>query len=111
MDSVAAKPRPAAATVVRLRMSHGAVVQGCAVYIGRRFARGGWDLPASIWVNPYVVGTHGTRAQVIEMYRLYVLRSSHLMARLPELRGKVLGCWCKPEACHGDVLVSLLDAL
>jgi hypothetical protein len=27
-----------------------------------------------------------------------------LMARLPELKGKVLGCWCAPEACHGDIL-------
>ena len=30
------------------------------------------------------------------------------MKRLPELKGKSLGCWCKPEACHGDVLVRLL---
>jgi len=32
------------------------------------------------------------------------------MAALPELRGKVLGCWCAPKACHGDVLVSLANA-
>lgn len=31
------------------------------------------------------------------------------MAALPELKGR-LGCWCKPEACHGDVLVELLEA-
>ena len=24
------------------------------------------------------------------------------------LKGKKLGCWCKPECCHGDVLVELL---
>jgi hypothetical protein len=23
------------------------------------------------------------------------------------LAGKVLGCWCRPEACHGDVLAEL----
>jgi hypothetical protein len=33
-----------------------------------------------------------------------------LMAQLPsELKGKKLGCWCKPNACHGDVLAELAD--
>lgn len=26
-----------------------------------------------------------------------------------ELEGKNLGCWCKPEACHGDILVELIE--
>jgi hypothetical protein len=30
------------------------------------------------------------------------------MCRLEFLRGKVLGCWCKPENCHGDVILKLL---
>ena len=30
-----------------------------------------------------------------------------LLAALPELQGKVLGCWCAPLPCHGDVLVEL----
>lgn len=25
------------------------------------------------------------------------------------LRGKVLGCYCKPKACHGDIIVAWLD--
>jgi hypothetical protein len=33
------------------------------------------------------------------------------MAALPELRGKKLGCWCKPGPCHGDVLAELANAL
>jgi hypothetical protein len=32
-----------------------------------------------------------------------------LLARLPELRGKVLGCWCHPEQCHGDTLAELAN--
>ena len=32
-----------------------------------------------------------------------------LLAALPELRGKRLGCWCAPQACHGDVLAQLAD--
>jgi hypothetical protein len=30
------------------------------------------------------------------------------MASLDELEGKTLGCFCKPEPCHGDVLLELL---
>ena len=26
-----------------------------------------------------------------------------------ELRGKVLGCWCKPLDCHGDFLKAVAD--
>jgi hypothetical protein len=32
------------------------------------------------------------------------------MASLDELRGLVLGCWCAPRPCHGDVLVRLANA-
>ena len=33
------------------------------------------------------------------------------MASLPELKGKVLGCCCAPQACHGEVLVRLADEM
>jgi hypothetical protein len=33
------------------------------------------------------------------------------MALLPTLKGKTLGCWCKPEACHGDVLVEFIEGI
>jgi hypothetical protein len=75
------------------------------VYIGRP-CRG---RPGSVWANPFKVGRDGTRAEVIAKYRAMLLGRPDLLARLPELRGKVLGCWCKPEACHGDVLAELAD--
>ena len=28
-----------------------------------------------------------------------------------ELRGKVLGCWCSPKACHGDVLAEIANSM
>ena len=31
----------------------------------------------------------------------------NLINDLAELEGKVIGCWCKPEPCHGDLLVNL----
>ena len=27
------------------------------------------------------------------------------------LRGKKLGCWCKPDPCHGDVIIDYLNNL
>jgi len=68
-----------------------------AVYIGR----------PSKWGNPFVIGKHGTRDQVVARYRAYLLANAALMAALPELAGKHLVCWCAPDACHGDVLVEL----
>jgi hypothetical protein len=26
-----------------------------------------------------------------------------------ELKGKVLGCWCSPKACHGDILAKIAN--
>lgn len=71
------------------------------VYIGR----------PSKWGNPFVIGKDGNRQEVIKKYKQYVLNSPELMKSLPELKDKVLGCWCKPQACHGDVLIKLLEKI
>lgn len=66
----------------------------------------------SIWGNPFLLGWAGDRETVIAMYRRWIVQQPHLMARLHELRGKRLGCFCKPDkACHGDVLVELINLL
>lgn len=65
----------------------------------------------SRWGNPFVIGPDGDRAEVIAKYRAWIVGRADLMAALPELRGKRLGCWCAPLACHGDVLADLVVAL
>jgi len=35
--------------------------------------------------------------------------SPQLEAEFLKLKGKRLGCWCKPKGCHGDVIVELLE--
>ena len=80
-----------------------------AVYIGRANGRRGFA--KSFWSNPFHLGYDGTRVEVIEKYRAYLMDQPNLLARLPELRGKVLGCFCAPLACHGDCLVELVEAL
>jgi len=64
-----------------------------------------------IWGNPFVIGKDGTREQVIQKYKEWVVQQEWLMKMLPTLEGKRLGCYCKPAACHGDVLVELLDGI
>lgn len=80
------------------------------VYIGR----------GSKWGNEY---THlkdkktkakfvvASRGEAIAAYREWITDGDgkHLLDDLHELRGKRLGCTCKPRACHGDVLVSLIQ--
>jgi len=63
------------------------------------------------WGNPFQIGRDGSREQVIKMYEIHLRHRPDLLAALPELAGKRLGCHCKPEACHGDVLVKLLREL
>jgi hypothetical protein len=79
------------------------------VYIGR-FVR--YQIPrGSKWGNPFAIGRNGTREEVITKYREYVLNKPELLKLIPiELKDKILGCWCKPLACHGDVLAEIADA-
>lgn len=70
------------------------------VYIGR----------PSEWGNPFSIGTHGDRVGVIELYREWLASRPALMARARvELKGKVLGCFCAPLACHGDILLEIAN--
>jgi hypothetical protein len=68
------------------------------VYIGR----------PSKWGNPFVIGRDGDRDEVIRKYKEWILSQPELLRDLKELDGKVLGCWCAPKKCHGDVLLELL---
>lgn len=76
------------------------------IYIGRDC----YGFPKSKWHNPFREGRDGDRQEVIRKYEAYLRNQrADLIDQLPELRGKILGCWCKPAACHGDVLVRLLE--
>lgn len=83
--------------VVNIRHYRGKEV----VYIGR----------GSKWGNPFVIGRDGDRAEVIRLYREYLLSRPDLLAEVRSLKGKTLGCYCKPQACHGDLLALLADKL
>ncbi len=95
--------------VVRLKRSGGQIVQGCDVYIGRAMNMGGWNLTASKWANPFPITSDCPRLVVLQKYETWIKSKPELLVALDELDGKVLGCWCKPQACHGDILIRLLE--
>jgi len=67
----------------------------CDVYIGR----------PSKFGNPYQIGVHGNRQEVLVRFESYLASKPELIAAVRrELRGCVLGCHCSPLPCHGDHL-------
>lgn len=73
------------------------------IYIGR----------GSDWGNPYAIGFDGDRDEVIRKYQ-YDFERDFLKSSKEDalrLKGKILGCHCKPAACHGDVIVNYLNSL
>lgn len=59
----------------------------------------------TVWGNPFVLGDDGDRETVIENYRDYLTKKPSLQRQSQNLRGKILGCWCYPQNCHGHVLI------
>jgi hypothetical protein len=65
--------------------------------------------------NPFRIGVGGTREEVIEKYRRYfyarIAEDKQFKEDVLSLKGKILGCFCKPLPCHGDIVVEYLDEL
>ena len=53
------------------------------------------------------------RDRVMRCYRIAfadrIQNDPEFKRRVEELRGKTLGCFCKPKDCHGDIIASWLD--
>ena len=91
------------------------------VYIGRNGNELGWGnpyshLPESAMGHALVSDSApdefvcATRSEAIEKYERWLLAQPDLVAHAREhLRGKVLGCWCAPKACHGHVLARIVN--
>jgi len=65
----------------------------------------------SVWGNPFVMGdsqdpADGDRDTVCNSYDMFFQLKLSLHVRIDELKGKVLGCWCFPDRCHGDFLAA-----
>lgn len=77
------------------------------VYIGRGSK---WGNPFSHLKNtsaPYPVDS---REDAIRAYEVWILEQPELLAAAKiELKDKILGCYCKPLDCHGDVLMRIAN--
>lgn len=87
------------------------------VYIGR--AGHGQD---GYFGNPILIGKKcpicseiHQRSATIACFKQYFYNRLEIdiefKNRILELRGKRLGCFCKPKECHGDVIVDYLNNL
>ncbi len=96
------------------------------VYVGRRMFRHPCEevREGSPWGNPFKprtgIACFVALAECLARYRAHVLASPALVALLPSLRGKALGCWCCNDprtgprdpalyVCHAQVLADLVD--
>jgi hypothetical protein len=88
--------------VVNLRKEH------YDVYIGRPGK--GQD---GYFGNPFRLAQSMNRGATIEGYRDYFYarleKDPEFKRRVLELKGKRLGCFCKPYPCHGDVIAEYLN--
>ncbi len=72
-------------------------------YIGR----------GSVFGNPFRIGKDGNREEVIIKFERWLMfHHCNLIDKLikaiydlPEYA--ILGCYCKPKSCHGDVIVKI----
>ncbi len=73
-------------------------------YIGR----------GSYWGNPYSMYENGdSREDVIRKYKYDFDFNKFInkdKSQVYKLHGKILGCFCKPDACHGDILADFLNS-
>jgi len=70
-----------------------------AEYIGRGSSLG----------NPFVIGKHGGRIDVIYIYEKYLidrilLNNEIILSALNNINNKNLLCFCSPKPCHGQVI-------
>lgn len=80
------------------------------VYIGR--AGHGKD---GYFGNPFTLEHESERVTILIRYEQYfyerIEKDSEFKRRVHELRGKKLGCFCKPRLCHGDIIADYLNNL
>lgn len=83
------------------------------IYIGRENK---WlNLPASKWANPFVLKRESEREEILIKVEEYFRNNPELIAALPELKNKTLGCYCfssvtgEGKRCHGHILIKLYN--
>lgn len=83
------------------------------VYIGRAGCGNVVPHCDGYFGNPFSVSRDGGHERAISLYRDYFLKRLLIdpifAARVEELRGKRLGCFCAPKNCHGNIIADYLN--
>jgi hypothetical protein len=87
------------------------------IYIGRKgivfVDKERFPKKDSKFCNPFKVGKDGTLEEVVVKFEKYMRKKIEdgeiKVSELLSLKGKRLGCWCKPNLCHGDILLKLIE--
>jgi hypothetical protein len=62
------------------------------------------------WGNPFEIPEDGERAEVVSKFaKFYLPHKNGLLCEITNLSGKVLGCWCHPEECHGHAIAEVVN--
>lgn len=84
-------------------------------YIGRSIP----GKEGSVLQNPFRIGEHGSREEVILLFKKYLwncIKEKNAvydeLVRLAKIEHDTeFACFCKPHACHGDVIVAAIEWL
>jgi len=94
-----------------IRVENKRTYRGAGVYIGR----------PSLLGNPFEIGVHGERANVISFYRRWlwdriteqgeVYAELKRLAKLAKQGDLTLICYCSPKPCHGEIVMRSIEWL
>jgi nucleoside 2-deoxyribosyltransferase len=80
-----------------------------AIYVGRAYSKGKYQLQGTPYGNPYRVGPDGQLDEVLSKYETWARNKLAANPKwLDPLVGKDLVDWCEPGKCHADVLKKLV---
>ena len=102
-------------TVINIRK------QKSDVYIGRRNCAQHFGNPFSVKESSVSDIRVGSLTEALNCFHSWLTGTGHhdveperrawIISNLEMLRGRTIGCFCKPKACHGDVYRVLLGEL
>jgi hypothetical protein len=77
------------------------------MYIGREFA----EFPHTPFGNPFHLKDYANREECLLAFAEYWYAPEQRWLRKMSLglEGLILACWCKPKACHGDIIAGYVD--
>lgn len=89
------------------------------IYIGRKVAEFHYGNPFTFKFSAIAKVKVSNRNDSVDAFRKWIKgidykdiepeRRQWILDNLPNLKGKILGCYCHPKKCHGDIYIDLLE--